>query len=153
MDYDKATAVSIPVWQDPQSFVITVQARDEIWAYFELKKNDGSKEKKIAGCLHFKGVWALKTNRFKNLHYYPNVVNDNFNGYYLIVQDSSWLTSLFQERDDCENYDWKAFDKTVFHHYIVQSNKHWVDIVAKDVNFLKIKMKEIKQIKKIWKSI
>ncbi|MFZ5985690.1 MAG: hypothetical protein ACOYWZ_01005 [Bacillota bacterium] len=62
--YDHAVPIPLPVHQDPQCYVLARYIRDEIWAYFRIWNNEFKEDTEHIGCLHFSGIWAVKTERF-----------------------------------------------------------------------------------------
>lgn len=82
------------------------------------------------------GGGGVRFERHKRLHYYPNREDDDFNSCYWIIDDSSWLKELTLERESYFS-DWKQYDKTEYKHYIIQSNKHYIEVIAGAIIFSK----------------
>lgn len=132
---DKASPIELPVWQAPNDNVLVKHHGDELDIFFKIWLNAGQYSKFI-GLLNFKNVWAIKFERHKRLQYYPNRDDDDFNSCYWIIHNSSWLKNLMAERDSyfC---DWKKYDQVVYKHYIIQSDKFYIEIIAGNINFSK----------------
>ncbi len=97
MDNDLAIPIELPVWKDPQNFVIIHHVRDEAWTYFRCWETPGE-DAEYVGCLHFEGVWHVESSRFSETKGYPNVMETDLHSYYLIIEDSSLLKTLTAER-------------------------------------------------------
>lgn len=148
---DIADPIELPVWKDPQNFVIVEHVRDEVWIYFRCWEEPGIDADYI-GCLHFQAVWHLESTRFKPTKGYPNVTDTDAVSYYLHVKHSTLLRSLIQNRAD-NDPDWVKYDKDEYLHYIVESHDFFTHIVAKKVNFFKIDKKDQRHYEKIWEKV
>jgi hypothetical protein len=148
MQYDLATPVKLPVWKDPQNFIITQSVRDEAWMYFRCWERAGEQANYI-GCLHFTGVWHIDFTRFNKTRGYPNVEDTDLCSYYLLVQNSNLLASLKAQRS--MNFPgWENQDYKLYHHYIVESHDFYTHIVGQAPSFYKIHGTETKPYDEIW---
>lgn len=130
-ELDRATPIELPVWQAPNDNVLLKQYDDSLDVFFKIWIEAG-RYSKYTGVLSFENVWAMRFERHKKLHYYPNSEDDDFNSCYWIIHSSSWLKKLQDER---EGYfpDWFIYDKKKYKHYIVQSNQYYIEIVASEI--------------------
>lgn len=84
----------------------------------------------------------MRFERNKNLYYCINREEDNYRVCYWIIPDSSWLEKLKKERYSFFT-DWEKYDFGEYFHYIIQSNKFYIEIIAKDLKISKKKLHKI----------
>lgn len=133
---DRGIPIELPVWQAPNDDVYIKSKGEDLDIIFKIWLSAG-KYSKLLGLLNFKQVWGgVRFERHKRLHYYPNREDDDFNSCYWIIDDSSWLKELTLERESYFS-DWKQYDKTEYKHYIIQSNKHYIEVIAGAIIFSK----------------
>ncbi len=151
MKYDLAKPINLPVWKDPQNFVITKHVGDEAWIYFKCWKEPAI-DASFIGSLHFESVWSIDSKRFNNLREYPNTEETDLYSYYLIIPESKYLESLKTERS-LHDPDWKKYDKRDYSHFVVESHDYWLNIIASKVTFSKIEGFETKQYFELWEKV
>lgn len=151
MIIDQATAISLDVWKDPQSYVLIEYVRDEAWIYFKCWKSP-SVDSSYIGCLHFEGVWHLSSSRFKKYRSYQYIEATDLTSYYLIIKKSSLLNSLQKQRT-IDNSEWKKYDKRSYKHWIVESHDFYTNIIAVKVSFMQIDKKTAHHYLAIWNKI
>lgn len=135
MEKDFAYAVELPYWQAPNDNIILKSIGDSLTAYFKIWKRP-SKYSTSVGIFNFSYVWAVRYERNKNLSYYIKRNDDNFVSCYWIIPESSWLEKLKNERYSFFP-EWEKYDKGEYHHYIIQSDSFYIEIIAKDINISK----------------
>lgn len=84
----------------------------------------------------------MRFERNKDLYYYINREEDNYRACYWIVSDSSWLEKLKKERYSFFP-GWEKYDLGEYFHYIIQSNKFFIEIIAKDLKISKEKLQKL----------
>ena len=132
---DRAFAIRLPVWQAPNDHVQMTFVRDALRAEFPTWTKNANYSK-YNGVLDFSCVWGLRLERNKHIHYYANREEDEFVSVYWVVPESSWLENLIKQRD-LASPGWRKHDRSDYKHYIIQSNDHYVEIIAGDVHFSK----------------
>jgi len=130
---NEAIEIELPVWKDPQNFVIIEHVRDEAWVNFRCWDDEGT-ELNTVGCLHFEGVWFLNSERFLEQKGYPVIKEGRFKSYYLKIPESELLATLISERSSC-NPDWQKYDTRNYEHFIIESHDFYYDIIASAVSF------------------
>jgi hypothetical protein len=142
----------LEVWQDPQCNCITEFIRDEMFYYFKCwdSLNDEIKEADYLGLIHLKGVWAVNYQRFRKTSYYPIDIENDYRGYYYEIANSEWVTNLKNERSKFDK-EWSYFDKREYTHFVLENNEGWVEVVAVEIKFSKIKMDKSKL--KLWDKV
>jgi len=148
---DRATPIELNVWKDPQGFVIVEHVRDEAWLYFKCWEPEGT-EAPYVGCLHFEGVWHVESSRFQRFRGYPDVEDTDLISYYLIVANSTLLTSLQSERAS-HSPEWRVYDKRVYKHWIVESHDFYTDIVATSASFSLVTGENASRLFEIWNKV
>lgn len=138
MKKDMAYAIELPYWQAPNDDIVLRSKGDSLTAFFKIW-NSSAKYSVFTGILDFSYVWAMRYERNKKLSYYIPREDDNFHACYWIVKDSSWLENLKIERSSFFP-EWNKYDFGDYHHYIIQSDSFYVEIIAKD---LKISRKKL----------
>ncbi len=148
---NEAIEIELPVWKDPQNFVIVEHVRDEAWVNFRCWDDNGT-ELDTVGCLHFEGVWFLNSERFREQKGYPNIKENLFRSYYLKVPESDLLLRLLSERTN-RNPDWQNYDNRNYEHYVVESNDFYYDIIASKVSFAVKTDIESKRCFRLWENV
>ncbi|WP_223556395.1 hypothetical protein [Lysinibacillus sphaericus] len=129
---DKAFAVELQEWMAPNDYMNIEYIGDTMYCYFKIWNTPGEYSKKI-GILTFESIWAVRFQRNRRLNYYPLEEEHSFRSYYLMVPNSSWLTSLIKLRDE-EDSEWRNFDKKEYFHYVIQNNDHYIEIISSEIN-------------------
>ena len=151
MNIDCATPLELPVRKDPQGYILIEHVRDEAWLYIRCLKSD-VEDAAYVGCLHFEGVWHISSTRFQELRGYPNIEYTDLLSYYLVVQKSSLLHSLEEERT-AVNDDWQLYDKRNYRHWVVESHDFYTNIVAGKVSFSVVHGQKATKCFEIWSKI
>lgn len=128
-----AIAIKLPVWQAPNDDISIKIKKDQLNIKFRVLDINGDYLKE-EGQLTFINVWSFRFERHKKLHYYPNEAEHSFKSYYLVVNNSKWLSDLKKVRGEYF-VDWEKYDNNIYKHFIVQSHKFYVEIIASDVTF------------------
>ncbi len=63
--------------------------------------------------------------------------DDEYKSCYWVVPNSSWLRKLQSERNQ-DFPGWEKYDKSEYVHYIVQSNKFYIEIIAASIKFSRL---------------
>lgn len=150
-DYDIVTPIALDVWKDPQNYIITQNVRDEAWIYFRCWETAGE-EAEYIGCLHFVGVWYMDSNRFSNSRGYPNVMETDLRSYYLVIDNSSLLKALANQRSK-HDLGWENYDHRRYKHYVVDSHDFYINIVASRVTFSIVDGERATQYFDVWNNV
>ena len=134
---NEATVIDITVWKDPQNFIIVEHVRDEADVYFRCWNDDGN-EADYIGWLHFDSVWYLQSERHLGTKGYPNVKNNKYKSYYLVVSESDLLKDLIASRSNIDS-DWRKYDAREYQHYIIESHDFYYNIIASKIVFTELK--------------
>ena len=150
MTDDIAKPIGLPVWKDPQNFVITHHVRDEAWVYFRCWEAPGETADDV-GCLHFEGVWHVGMARFSKTRGYPNIQETDLRSYYLVVEKSSLLKSL-QEQRAAHDPEWRKYDRRQYRHYVVESHDFYTHIIAAKVGFSMVRGEAAERHFEVWEN-
>lgn len=138
---DLAYAIELPYWQAPNDDIVIKSQGDSLSAFFKIWSSP-AKYSVYTGIFKFSYVWAMRFERNKDLYYYINREEDNYRACYWIVPDSSWLEKLKKERYSFFP-GWEKYDLGEYFHYIIQSNKFFIEIIAKDLKISKEKLQKL----------
>lgn len=130
---NQADPIALPVWKDPQSFVLLEHVRDEARVFFRCRNDAGNPMDEV-GCIHFQGVWQLNSERFLATKGYPNVAATELRSYYLWVPESGLVNELMEKRF-ARDPNWKQYDKRRYLHYVIESHDFYYDIIAASAEF------------------
>ncbi|WP_202115035.1 hypothetical protein [Gilliamella sp. Pas-s27] len=132
---DLAYPIELPFWQAPNNDLVIKSSGDKLTAYCKIWYKP-AKYSKFTGIFQFSDVWAMRFERNKQLAYYSHCDGDDFNACYWIIPESSWLEQLKNERQS-HFPDWQHYDCGDYWHYIVQSDKFYVEVIAKQIEISK----------------
>ncbi|WP_300635791.1 hypothetical protein [Pseudomonas sp.] len=135
-ELDRAEGVELPVWQAPNDDVHLTLNGDHAKIIFQVW-DDQAKYSSHCGVLDFSQMWGIRCERNKDLSYYPNMSDDEYKSCYWVVPNSSWLRKLQSERNQ-DFPGWEKYDKSEYVHYIVQSNKFYIEIIAASIKFSRL---------------
>ena len=133
IEMNQAEPLALPVWKDPQSFVLLEHVRDEARAFFRCWDDAGNPVNEV-GCIHFQGVWYLHSARFLATKGYPDVAATELRSYYLRVPESDLVKELMEKRI-AQDPDWRQYDKRHYLHYVIECHDFYYDIVAVSAAF------------------
>lgn len=133
MEMNQAQPIALPVWKDPQSFVLLEHVRDEARIFFRCRDDAGNPLNEV-GCIHFQGVWHVHSERHLAMKGYPDVAATELRSYYLWVPESGLVKALTEKRCAWDP-DWKQYDKRQYLHYVIESHDFHYDIVAASAAF------------------
>ena len=149
---DTASPVGLPVWRDPQGYVLVEHVRDEAWCSFQCLDEHGQPDRTVAGCLHFPGVWHICSTRFQALRGYPAVTDSDLRSYYLEVRESGLLKRLEAERAE-HDPAWREYDRRDYRHWIVESHDFYTEIIAPEPTFSRIEGTELSRLLSTWDAV
>lgn len=132
---DLAYPIELPFWQAPNDDLVIKSIDDKLTAYCKIWYKP-AKYSKFTGIFQFFDVWAMRFERNKQLAYYSHCDGDDSNACYWIIPESSWLEQLKNERQS-HFPDWQHYDRGDYWHYIVQSDKFYVEVIAKQIEISK----------------
>jgi len=83
---------------------------------------------------------------------YPNVMESDLFPYYLVVEDSSFLKALVNQRTK-HDFGWEKYDRRQYTHYIVDSHDFYINIVSSKVTFSTVDGERAKQCFDVWENV
>ena len=98
------------------------------------------------------GVWHVSSSRFSKSRGYPNVLETELYSYFLIVNDSSLLKTLVNQRTKHDS-GWENYDFRQYKHYIVESHDFYINIIADKVTFSNVDGELAKQCFDVWENV
>lgn len=142
-------------YKDPNAYLIIEFVRDELFCYFKcLNKKKVERNifihENFLGLLQVEGLISIKHNRYTKLHLYPTSYENIHHSYYYEVLNSSWVNEIIAYKNK-NDPDWRKYDQRVYRHFILENYEYWVEIIASNIKFKKVKKK--KNLLKLWDSI
>lgn len=69
------------------------------------------------------------------------------------ISSSRWLKELYEKREQVEGTNWRDYDFREYKHYIIESNKNWIEVIASNVEFRKVLSKKHMEIVRFFREI
>ncbi len=139
----KEIAIPIPlkVWQDPQGNPLLIYSEHNCEVYFGCWDKTGEPAEFICR-ISFDSAWASKSCGLEFLRYQ---INEHTRSSILEIENSKWLKELTEYRLKCYP-EWKTWDKTTYHHFVIQGHDEFVEILAKSYKEESISIEDAKNL-------